>query len=115
LLEFRTGKSEAVPIKNENGRLQEEIDRMVADGEKFAAEKIEVLSSFSSFVLVYGLKNRVTTLRALVARLMMMTRRSSRTLSRWPLSGSPSASVEDLEENLASGYFVLYSRLMKAY
>ena len=59
-----TGKSESITITNEKGRLtQEEIDRMVAEAEEFAAEdeaqkkRIEALNSLSSYV--YGLKSQL--------------------------------------------------------
>jgi molecular chaperone DnaK (HSP70) len=43
-----SGKSESITITNEKGRLsQEEIDRMVAEAEKFA-EDVSLLSFFSS-------------------------------------------------------------------
>ncbi len=59
-----SGKSESITITNEKGRLsQEEIDRMVAEAEKFASEdeaqrkRIEALNSLSAFV--YGLKSQI--------------------------------------------------------
>src|SRR5882762_6105968 len=62
---FSSGKSESITITNEKGRLsQEDINRMVAEAEKFASEdeaqrkRIEALNSLSSFV--YGFKNQLS-------------------------------------------------------
>ncbi|ORY74330.1 heat shock protein 70 family [Leucosporidium creatinivorum] len=59
-----TGKSSSVTIENERGRLsQEEIDRMVADSEKFAEEdelikkKIEARNGLENFI--YSLKSQI--------------------------------------------------------
>ncbi|EPZ35357.1 heat shock protein SSA1 [Rozella allomycis CSF55] len=56
-VEKGTGKSESITITNDNGRLsQEEIERMVAEAEKFkqeddlAKEKIEARNTFESYV-----------------------------------------------------------------
>ncbi|KAM0754768.1 Cro r II [Meredithblackwellia eburnea MCA 4105] len=60
-----TGKSSSVTIENEKGRLsQEEIDRMVAESEKFAEEdevlrkKIEARNALENFV--YSLKSQLS-------------------------------------------------------
>jgi endoplasmic reticulum chaperone BiP len=46
LMFVHSGKSESITITNEKGRLsQEEIDRMVAEAEKFA-EDVSLLSYF---------------------------------------------------------------------
>jgi endoplasmic reticulum chaperone BiP len=59
-----TGKQESVTISNDNGRLtQDEIDRMVADADKFAEEDkvlkelIEARNGFENFI--FGLKNEL--------------------------------------------------------
>lgn len=59
-----TGKSESITITNEKGRLsQEEIDRMVAEAEKFAdedkatREKIEARNGLENYA--FNLKNQV--------------------------------------------------------
>ena len=59
-----TGKSESITITNEKGRLsQEEIDRMVAEAEKFAEEdkatreKIEARNGLENYA--FSLKNQV--------------------------------------------------------
>ncbi|KAK0657532.1 heat shock protein 70 family [Cercophora newfieldiana] len=63
-LDKGTGRQESVTISNDNGRLtQEEIDRMVADADKFAEEDqalrelIEARNGFENHV--FGLKNQV--------------------------------------------------------
>ncbi|KAL9710559.1 ATPase with role in protein import into the ER [Leucoagaricus gongylophorus] len=105
-----TGKSEAITIKNEKGRLsQEEIDRMVAEAEKFAAEdeaqrkRIEALNSLSSFV--YGLKNQVTDSEGLGAKLDDDDKKTIldavKEATEWIDENGSTASVEDLEEKLA--------------
>ncbi len=60
-----SGKSELITITNEKGRLsQEEIDRMVAEAEKFASEdeaqrkRIEALNSLSTFVYGFEVSDR---------------------------------------------------------
>lgn len=59
-----TGKSNSITITNDKGRLsQEEIDRMVADAEKFAEEdklireRVEAKNSFETYA--YSLKNQI--------------------------------------------------------
>lgn len=59
-----TGKSESITINNDKGRLtQEEIDRMVAEAEKFAdedkanRERIEARNGLENFA--FSLKNQV--------------------------------------------------------
>ncbi|KAF9447484.1 heat shock protein 70 [Macrolepiota fuliginosa MF-IS2] len=105
-----TGKSEGITIKNEKGRLsQEEIDRMVADAEKFAAEdeaqrkRIEALNSLSSFV--YGLKNQVGDSEGLGGKLDDDDKKTIldaiKETTEWVDENGSSASVEDLEEKLA--------------
>jgi len=105
-----SGKSEAITIKNEKGRLsQEEIDRMVAEAEKFAAEdeaqrkRIEALNSLSSFV--YGLKNQINDSEGLGAKLDDDDKKTIldavKEATEWIDENGSSASVEDLEEKLA--------------
>ena len=59
-----TGKAESITINNDKGRLsQEEIDRMVAEAEKFAeedkatAEKIQARNGLENYA--FSLKNQV--------------------------------------------------------
>jgi len=63
-LDKGTGRQESVTISNDNGRLmQEEIDRMVADADRFAEEDqtlrelIEARNGFENFV--FGLKSQI--------------------------------------------------------
>jgi heat shock protein 5 len=114
---FNSGKSEGITIKNEKGRLsQEEIDRMVADAEKFAAEdeanrkKIEALNSLSSFV--YGLKTQATDSEGLGGKLDSDDKQTIldavKEATEWIEENGSSASVEDLEEKLAGkSHFLL--------
>ncbi len=110
---FISGKSEAITIKNEKGRLsQEEIDRMVADAEKFAAEdeaqrkRIEALNSLSSFV--YGLKTQVNDADGLGGKIDDDDKKTIldavKETTEWIDENGSSASVEDLEEKLAGEY-----------
>jgi len=105
-----TGKSETITIKNEKGRLsQEEIDRMVAEAEKFAAEdeaqrkRIEALNSLSSFV--YGLRTQVTDSEGLGGKLVDEDKKTIlnaiKEAAEWIDENGSSASVENLEEKLA--------------
>jgi heat shock protein 1/8 len=57
-----SGKTEKITIKNEKGRLsQEEIEKMVADAEKFAAEDAEVVKRTAA---KNGLESYVYSLKA---------------------------------------------------
>ncbi|KAF9054171.1 heat shock protein 70 family [Panaeolus papilionaceus] len=105
-----TGKSESITITNEKGRLsQEEIDRMVADAEKFAAEdeaqrkRIESLNSLSSFV--YGLKTQLGDQEGLGGKISDDDKKTIlaavKEATEWIDENGSSASVEDLEEKLA--------------
>ncbi|GLB44653.1 putative heat shock protein 70 family protein [Lyophyllum shimeji] len=105
-----TGKSESITIKNEKGRLsQEEIDRMVAEAEKFAEEdeaqrkRIEALNSLSSFV--YGLKTQLGDQEGLGGKISDDDKKTIlatvKETTDWIDEHGSSASVEDLEEKLA--------------
>jgi heat shock protein 5 len=105
-----TGKSESITITNEKGRLsQEEIDRMVADAEKFASEdeaqrkRIEALNSLSSFV--YGLKTQLGDQEGLGGKLADDDKKTIlkavKDTTDWIDENGSSASTEDLEEKLA--------------
>lgn len=59
-----TGREESISISNDDGRLtQDEIDRMIAEAEKFAdedkaaQERIEARNGLENYI--FGLKNRV--------------------------------------------------------
>ncbi|KAJ3514817.1 hypothetical protein NLJ89_g2143 [Agrocybe chaxingu] len=105
-----TGKSESITITNEKGRLsQEEIERMVAEAEKFAAEdeaqrkRIEALNSLSSFV--YGLKTQLGDQEGLGGKISDEDKKTIlatvKETGDWIDENGASASVEDLEEKLA--------------
>ena len=113
---FSSGKSESITITNEKGRLsQEEIDRMVAEAEKFASEdeaqrkRIEALNSLSSFV--YGLKTQLSDQEGLGGKISDSDKTSLlstiKETTDWIDENGSSASVEDLEEKLA-GLFYFY-------
>ncbi|KAJ3768639.1 heat shock protein 70 family [Lentinula raphanica] len=105
-----TGKSESITIKNEKGRLsQEEIDRMVADAEKFASEdeaqrkRIESLNSLSSFV--YGLRTQVNDEEGMGGKISAEDKKTLlatiKETTDWIDENGSSATSEDLEEKLA--------------
>ncbi|KAF8892202.1 luminal binding protein [Infundibulicybe gibba] len=105
-----TGKSESITITNEKGRLsQEEIDRMVAEAEKFASEdeaqckRIEALNSLSSFV--YRLKTQLGDQEGLGGKISDEDKKTIlaavKDTTDWIDENGASASVEDLEEKLA--------------
>jgi len=108
-----SGKSESITITNEKGRLsQEEIDRMVAEAEKFAAEdevqrkRIEALNSLSSFV--YGLRTQVNDEEGMGGKISDEDKKTIlatiKEATEWIDDNSQSASVEDLEEKLAGTF-----------
>jgi len=105
-----TGKSESITITNEKGRLsQEEIDRMVAEAEKFAEDdelqrkRIESLNSLSSFV--YGVKNQLGDQEGLGGKINDEDKKTLlstvKETTDWIDEYGSTASVEDLEEKLA--------------
>ncbi|KAK0211240.1 heat shock protein 70 family [Desarmillaria ectypa] len=105
-----TGKTESITIKNEKGRLsQEEIDRMVVEGERFAEqdklqrEQTEALNALSSFI--YGLKSQMNDQEGLGGKLDTSDKKTVSEVIRktidWIEDSGPSATTEDLEEKLA--------------
>ncbi|KAH7868328.1 heat shock protein 70 family [Lentinula edodes] len=105
-----TGKSESITITNEKGRLsQEEIDRMVADAEKFASEdeaqrkRIESLNSLSTFV--YGLRTQVNDEEGMGGKISSEDKKTLlatiKETTEWIDENGVSATAEDLEEKLA--------------
>lgn len=107
-----TGKSESVSITNFNDRSRlsgEEIDRMIADAERFAEEdkalkeKIEAKNSLENYI--YSLKNSVNDEEQLGAKLEAEDKKTIldavKTKSDWLDSNSVSATKEDLEEQKA--------------
>ncbi|KAJ2923135.1 hypothetical protein H1R20_g13959, partial [Candolleomyces eurysporus] len=119
-----TGKSESITITNEKGRLsQEDIDRMVAEAEKFAAEdeaqrkRIEALNSLSSFV--YGLKSQLGDQEGLGGKLSDEDKKTVlatiKETTDWIDENGSSASTEDLEEKLAEVQGVINPITTKLY
>ncbi|PFH49300.1 hypothetical protein AMATHDRAFT_63428 [Amanita thiersii Skay4041] len=105
-----TGKSESITITNEKGRLsQEEIERMVAEAEKFAAEdeaqrkRIEALNALSSFV--YGLRTQLNDQEGLGGKISDEDKKTIlstiKETTDWIDENGSEASTEDLEEKLA--------------
>ncbi|PBK78777.1 heat shock protein 70 [Armillaria solidipes] len=105
-----TGKTESITIKNEKGRLsQEEIDRMVVEGERFAEqdklqkEQIEALNALSSFI--YGLRGQLNDQEGLGGKLDASDKKIVSEVIHetidWIEDSGSSATTEDLEEKLA--------------
>ena len=110
---IHSGKSESITIKNEKGRLsQEEIERMVAEAERFQADdeaqrkRIEALNSLSSFI--YGLKSQLSDQDGLGGKLSEDDKKSIlntiKETTEWIDENGSNASTEDLEEKLAGTY-----------
>ncbi|KAG7448283.1 hsp70-like protein [Guyanagaster necrorhizus] len=105
-----TGKTESITIENEKGRLsQEEIDKMVVEGERFAEqdkrqkEQIEALNALSSFV--YRLKGQLHEEEGLGGKLDDSDKKTvSEVIHKtidWIEDSGSSATTEELEEKLA--------------
>ena len=119
-----TGKSESITIKNEKGRLSdEEIERMVAEAEEFAAEdeairkKIEAMNSLSNFV--YGVKSQLADQEGLGGQLEEDDKKTLlaaiKDTTDWVETEGPTASLEDLEEKLAEVQAVINPITSKLY
>ncbi|KAK0463575.1 heat shock protein 70 [Desarmillaria tabescens] len=104
-----TGKTESITIKNEKGRLsQDEIDRMVVEGERFAEQdklrkdQIEALNALSSFI--YGLKSQLNDQEGLGGKLDASDKNTVSEVIHetidWIEDSGTSATTEDLEEKL---------------
>ena len=91
---------------------QEEIERMVAEAERFAADdeaqrkRIEALNSLSSFI--YGLKNQLSDQDGLGGKLSEDDKKTIlntiKETTDWIEEHGSDASTEDLEEKLAGTY-----------
>ncbi|KAK0239549.1 heat shock protein 70 [Armillaria nabsnona] len=104
-----TGKTESITIKNEKGRLsQEEIDRMVVEGERFAEqdklqkEQIEALNALSSFI--YGIRGQLNDQEGLGGKLdgsdkKIVSEAIHETID-WIEDSGSIATTEELEEKL---------------
>ncbi|KAJ3926559.1 MAG: hsp70-like protein [Lentinula lateritia] len=119
-----TGKSESITITNEKGRLsQGEIDRMVADAEKFASEdeaqrkRIESLNSLSTFV--YGLRTQVNDEEGMGGKISAEDKKTLlaaiKETTEWIDENGVSATAEDLEEKLAEVQGIVKPITMKMY
>jgi heat shock protein 5 len=105
-----TGKSEQITITNDKSRLtQEQIEKMIKEGEKFAEEdalhkkRTETLNSVSSFV--YGLKTQLADKDGMGGKLSSGDKAQLQEIikegSEWIDEHSAEASLEELEEKLA--------------
>ncbi|TFK60726.1 heat shock protein 70, partial [Pluteus cervinus] len=117
-----TGKAESITIKNEKRRLsQEEIDRMVAEAQQFAAEddaqrkRIEALNSLSAFV--YGLKTQLGDQEGLGGKNSDEDKKTIldavKETTDWIEENGSSASVEDLGDKLTEVQGVINPITMK--
>ncbi|GJE99368.1 heat shock protein 70 [Phanerochaete sordida] len=104
-----TGKSEAITITNEKGRLSpDDIERMVKEAEEFAAEdeanrkRIEALNSLSTFV--YSLKNQLGDQEGMGGKLEDDDKKSLlatiKETTEWIEESGQTATAEELEEKL---------------
>lgn len=116
-----SGKSESITIKNEKGRLsQDEINRMVAEGERFAEEdaihrkRQETLNNLSG--LVYGAKSQIADKEGWGGKLTAEDKKSLEDILKegveWVEEHGKDASVEDLEEKLAGTCQASLGRLL---
>ena len=108
-----SGKSEQIVVSNDKTRLtKEQIDKMIADGDKFAAEddlhkkRTEALNGLSSFV--YGLKSQLGEKDGMGAKLDRADKTKLQTIinqgSEWIDEYGKEATLEELEEKLAGVY-----------
>jgi heat shock protein 5 len=108
-----SGKSEQIVVSNDKSRLtKEQIDKMIADGDKFAAEDdlhkkhTEALNGLSSFV--YGLKSQLGDKGGMGAKLDRADKTKLQTIinqgSEWIDEYGKEATLEELEEKLAGVY-----------
>ncbi|TFK44512.1 heat shock protein 70 [Crucibulum laeve] len=106
-----TGKSETITITGGRDRLsQTDIDKMLAEAEKFAAEDevhrkhIEVENTLSSFV--YGLKDQLADHEGFGAKIDEADKKiiagAVQETVKWLESEGKAATVEDLEDKLAT-------------
>jgi heat shock protein 5 len=119
-----TGKSESITINNDKGRLsQEDIDRMVAEAEKFAdedkanREKVEARNGLENYA--FSLKNQINDKDGLGGKL---TDEDKETLldavkeaTEWLEENAQTASAEDFEEQKEKLSNVAYPITSKLY
>ncbi|KAL5478747.1 KAR2 [Sanghuangporus weigelae] len=119
-----TGKFESITIKNEKGRLSdEEIERMVAEAEEFAAEdeaqrkRIEAMNGLSNFV--YGIKSQLADQEGLGGKLEDEDKKTLldvvKETTEWVELEGASASLEELEEKMSEVQAVVNPITSKLY
>ncbi|KAI9757210.1 MAG: ATPase with role in protein import into the ER [Lichina confinis] len=119
-----TGKSESITITNEKGRLsQEEIDRMVAEAEKFAEEdkatreKIEARNGLENYA--FSLKNQVNDEEGLGGKIEEDDKESLleaiKEAMDWLDENASSATTEDFAEQKEKLSNVAYPITSKLY
>jgi len=119
-----TGKSESITINNERGRLsQDEIDRMVAEAEKFAdedkanREKIEARNGFENYA--FSLKNQVGDSDGLGGKISEDEKQTILTAvkeaTEWLEENAATATTEDFDEQKEKLSQVAYPITSKMY
>ncbi|KAJ4297065.1 ATPase with role in protein import into the ER [Collariella sp. IMI 366227] len=120
-----TGRKETITIKNDDGRLtKEEIDRMIADAEKFAdedkeaRERIEARNGLENYA--FNLKNQVENENGLGGKIDDENKEALRDAvneaTSWIEEYGASATTEDFEEQkekLSNVAYPITSRLYK--
>ena len=108
-----SGKSEQIVVSNDKSRLtKEQIDKMIADGDKFAAEdelhkkRTEALNGLSTFV--YNLKSQLGDKDGMGAKLDRADKTKLQTIINesleWIDEYGKEATLDELEEKLAGVY-----------
>ncbi|KAA8910040.1 heat shock protein 70 family [Sphaerosporella brunnea] len=119
-----TGKSESITINNERGRLsQEEIERMVAEAEKFAdedkanREKIEARNSLENYA--FSLKNQVNDKEGLGGKISEEDKETIiaavKETTNWLEENGATATTEDFDEQKEKLSQVAYPITSKIY
>ncbi|CCX16990.1 heat shock protein 70 family [Pyronema domesticum] len=119
-----TGKSESITINNERGRLsQDEIDRMVAEAEKFAdedkanREKIEARNALENYA--FSLKNQVNDKEGLGGKIDDDEKKTIldavKEATEWLEENAATATAEDYDEQKEKLSQVAYPITSKMY
>jgi heat shock protein 5 len=119
-----TGKSESITINNERGRLSpEEIERMVAEAEKYAdedkahREKVEARNSLENYA--FSLKNQVNDAEGLGGKITEEEKESIlnavKETTEWLEQNEETATTEDLDEQKEKLSQVAYPITSKMY
>lgn len=107
---WRSGKSESITITNNKDRFtKEEIERLVAEGEQFAADdevhrkRVETLNNLST--LLYNLKRQVSDKSSLGGKLDDYEKQTILDAVKegieWVEANGQDASLDEVEEKLA--------------